>query len=294
MSLGGGGISAPTNYGPLMPGNIHIEQPDGYRGRCCAQDGGCTLDCAKDLERAILHEGPSTVAAFIGEPISAASGVHIPHPEYWPTIRDICDRYGVVMICDEVINAFGRTGKMFASAHWNIQPDITTIAKALTSGYLPIGAAIASKKISRAFEGGEDETFRHLITFGGNPSSCAAGMANLDIMEEEGLVRNSEQMGHYLFERLQTLREHSIVGDVRGGLGLLASVELVQNKSTKEKFSKDSNMTAKAASILQEFGLLGRAGDVIPIAPPLCITKEEIDHLIKCLDLSLSKMESSI
>ena len=294
MSLGGGGIAAPSNYGPLMPGNVHIEQPDGYRGRCCSQPGGCTLDCAKDLERAILHEGPSTVAAFIGEPISAASGIHIPHPEYWPTIQDICKRYGVVLICDEVINAFGRTGKMFASEHWEIKPDITTVAKALTSGYLPIGAAIASKNISRAFEGGEDNVFRHLITFGGNPASCAAGMVNLDIMESEDLVKNSEQMGNYLFEKLQPLKEHTMVGDVRGGLGLLAAVELVRNKSTKEKISVDPEATTKLTEILQEHGLLGRAGDVIPIAPPLCITKDEIDHFVERLDTSISKMESSI
>ena len=256
MSLGGGGIAAPSNYGPLMPGNVHIEQPDGYRGRCCSQPGGCTLDCAKDLERAILPEGPSTVAAFIGEPISAASGLHIPHPE--------------------------------------LKPDITTVAKALTSGYLPIGAAIASKNISRAFEGGEDNVFRHLITFGGNPASCAAGMVNLDIMESEDLVKNSEQMGNYLFEKLQPLKEHTIVGDVRGGLGLLAAVELVRDKSTKEKISVDPEATTKLTEILQEHGLLGRAGDVIPIAPPLCITRDEIDHFVERLDTSISKMESSI
>ena len=114
MSLGGGGVGAPIHFGPLMPGNIHITQPDGYRGLCCSASGGCNLQCARDLEIAIQHEGPSTVAAFIGEPISAAAGIHVPHPEYWPTIREICDKYGVIMICDEVITGFGRTGKMFA------------------------------------------------------------------------------------------------------------------------------------------------------------------------------------
>ena len=294
MSLGGGGISAPTNFGPLMPGNIHIEQPDGYRGRCCSAGGGCTLECAKDLERAILHEGPSTVAAFIGEPISAAAGIHIPHPEYWATVREICDKYGVVMICDEVINAFGRTGKMFATEHWDIQPDITTVAKALTSGYLPIGAAIANKKISSAFEGGEDQTFKHLITFGGNPASCAAGIANLHIMENESMVKNSADLGDYLYNELQVLYEHDIVGDIRGGMGLLAAVELVQNRETKERFPSSLNFPESVTEIMQKHGLLGRGGDTIPIAPPLCITKDEIDHLITQLDSTLTQIESEI
>ncbi len=294
MSLGGGGISAPTNFGPLMPGNIHIEQPDGYRGRCCSSSGGCTLECARDLERAILHEGPSTVAAFIGEPISAAAGIHIPHPEYWATIREICDKYGVVMICDEVINAFGRTGKMFATEHWGVKPDITTVAKALTSGYLPIGAAIASKKIASAFEGGDDQTFKHLITFGGNPASCAAGLANLDIMENESMVQNSADMGDYLYNELQILYEHEIVGDIRGGMGLLAAIELVKDRESKEKFPSESNFSETVTKIMQDHGILGRGGDTIPIAPPLCITKEEIDHFVAQLNSTLTQIESKI
>ena len=293
MSLGGG-IAAPPNYGPLMPGNVHIEQPDAYRGRCCSQSGGCTLECAKDLERAIIHEGPSTVAAFIGEPISASSGIHIPHPDYWPTIRQICDKYGVVLICDEVINGFGRTGKMFATEHWDIQPDITTVAKAMTSGYLPIGAAISSQKIASAFEGGDEEAFRHIITFGGNPASCAAGMANLDIMESDGLVENAADMGHYMYERLQTLYEHSIVGDVRGGMGLLCAVELVKDRNTKEKFPKESELANRATSILQDHRILGRAGDLIPVAPPLCITGDEVDHFVDQMDSAITKIESTL
>ena len=198
MALGGGGISAPVNFGPMMPGNVHIDNPNAYRGP------RTDMDAADELERTIQHEGPSTVAAFIGEPISAAAGIHVPDPGYWPRVREICDKYGVIMICDEVITGFGRTGKMFATEHWGIQPDIFTVAKALTSGYLPIGAAVASKKVSDAFMGDEESAFRHLITFGGNPASCAAGLANLDIMEGEGMVENSAEMGEYLFEQLQT------------------------------------------------------------------------------------------
>jgi len=204
MALGQSG-GAVGQIGPLMPGNVHVAQHDPYRGVCADENGNCNLECARAIDRAIEHEGPKTVAAFIGEPVSMAAGTHVPHPDYWPTVQEICAKHGVIMICDEVITGFGRTGKMFASEHWGIKPDIITVAKALTSGYMPIGAAIASKRIADAFIGDEETTFRHLITFGGNPASCAAGLANLKIMEEEGMVENSAAMGDYLYERLQTL-----------------------------------------------------------------------------------------
>lgn len=287
MSLGGGGVSAPIHFGPLMPGNIHIANPDSYR------NSGGDLQCAKELEIAIQHEGPSTVAAFIGEPISAAAGIHVPDPEYWPTIREICDKYGVIMICDEVITGFGRTGKMFATEQWGVKPDIFTVAKALTSGYIPIGAAIASKKVSEAFMG-DDSQFRHLITFGGNPVACAAAMANLDIMEGEGMVENSAEMGTYMYEQLQTLYEHPIVGDVRGGMGLLCAVELVKDRDTKESFPAEAKLSDKMAPLMNEHNLLGRPGNAIYLAPPLCITRDEVDHVVSQVDSVISKLEAQL
>lgn len=286
MSLGQSG-GAVAQIGPLMPGNIHVPQCDTYRG-------DCALESAKEIERAIEHEGPETVAAFIGEPISVAAGVHVPHPDYWPAIREICDKHGVILICDEVITGFGRTGKMFATEHWGIQPDITTVAKALTSGYLPIGAAIARKEIADAFIGEEESTFRHLITFGGNPASCAAGLANLDIMEGEGMVENSAEMGDYLYERLQTLYEHSIVGHVRGGMGLLAAVEIVKDRDTKEKFPKEAGLSDKLTHHFNQNRILGRGQDVIPISPPLCITRDEVDELVSRLDDAIGKTEAEL
>jgi len=218
----------------------------------------------------------------------------VPHPDYWPTIREICDKYGVIMICDEVINGFGRTGKMFATEHWGVKPDIFTVAKALTSGYLPIGAAIASKKVSEAFMGADDKAFRHLFTFGGNPASAAAGMANLDIMEDEGMVQNSAEMGDYLYEQLQTLYEHRIVGDVRGGMGLLCAVELVKDRETRERFPADAELGKKINPLMDKYGLMGRAGDVISLAPPLCITRDEVDHLVKSLDGIITELETKL
>jgi adenosylmethionine-8-amino-7-oxononanoate aminotransferase len=291
---GPGGGSIPAQFGPLVPGNIHVAQPAQYRCDRCSRDGACHLDCARDVERAILHEGPSTVAAFIGEPISAAAGIHVPHPEYWPMVREICDRHGVVMIADEVITGFGRTGKMFAMEHWGVKPDIFTVAKGLTSGYLPIGAAIATGKIADAFIGEGDKTFQHLITFGGNPASSAAAIANLDIMENENMSARSAEMGDYLYERLKTLRKHPIVGDVRGGKGLLCALELVKDRKTREPFPKDVKLDKLAVGAMRESRMLGRAGHIIPIAPPLCISRDEIDEAVDRLDSVLKNLGDTL
>jgi adenosylmethionine-8-amino-7-oxononanoate aminotransferase len=246
------------------------------------------------VERAIEHEGASTVAAFIGEPISAAAGIHLPHPEYWPTIREICDRHGVVMICDEVITGFGRTGKMFATEHWDVTPDIRTVAKALTSGYLPIGAAIAGGKLADAFTRGEGSVFQHLVTFGGNPPACAAAVANLRIMEEEDMAGNSARMGEYLYERLQRLRAHPIVGDVRGGMGLLCALEIVRDRDTRERFPKSAKLNERAVRLMRKHRMLGRAGDIIPVAPPLCITRDEVDESVERLDRVLTDLAQEL
>ena len=294
MSLGGGGISAPTNFGPLMPGNIHIEQPDGYRGRCCSSSGGCTLECARDLERAILHEGPSTVAAFIGEPISAAAGIHIPHPEYWATIREICDKYGVVMICDEVINAFGRTGKMFATEHWGVKPDITTVAKALTSGYLPIGAAIVTNEIADRF-GSDEDHFRQALTFGGHPVSAAAALKNIDIIESENLVEHTSSVGKYLNDHLHNLMDqYQFIGDVRG-IGLMQTIEFVKDRVTKESFDKSIGLGDKLTEKFRNQGLLLEASEtMVSFTPPLCITNSEVDEIIQVVSSSLEETSKEL
>ena len=296
-SLGRGGQgsgSVPGQFGPLVPGNVHVAQPGQYRCHLCSKADACDLECAQELERAILHEGPSTVAAFIAEPISAAAGIHIPHPNYWPMIRKICSRHGVLLIADEVITGFGRTGKMFATEHWNVKPDIRTVAKGLTSGYLPIGAAIVAGRIADAFVGKSDTVFQHLITFGGNPASCAAALANLEIMENEGMAERSAEMGSYLYERLQSLRKHAIVGDVRGGKGLLCALELVKDRETKQQFAKEAQLDKFAVEAMRVHRMLGRAGHVIPIAPPLCISKAEIDDAVSRLDAVLETLSAQL
>ena len=200
----------------------------------------------------------------------------------------------MLLIADEVITGFCRTGKMFAMEHWGVKPDIFTVAKALTSGYLPIGAAIATGKVADAFAGGEERTFQHLITFGGNPASSAAALANLAIMEDEDMAERSREMGDYLFERLQTLLKHEIVGDVRGGMGLFCALELVKDRKTREQFPKEAGLDGRAVRLMREHGMLGRAGHVIPVAPPLCIDRGEIDEAVDRLDSVLARLAEEL
>jgi adenosylmethionine-8-amino-7-oxononanoate aminotransferase len=294
LSLGGGGSNTGVEYGPLLCGAVRVQGPDQYRCPFGSGDSACGLECAREIERAIVNEGPATVAAVIGEPISAAAGVHIPHREYWPMVREICDRYGVLLICDEVITGFGRTGRMFATEHWGVVPDITVVAKGLTSGYLPIGAAIASKHVADAFLGSNQAAFNHRITFGGNPASCAAALANLDILEDEGLVENSALLGDYLFARLQELYRHAIVGQVRGGLGLICAVEIVQDRQTRERFPAAAGLAKRAEELMTRYGLLGRGGDIFYLAPPLCVTRSEIDYLVLQLNAVLTDLEADL
>ena len=179
--------------------------------------------------------------------------------------------------------------------NWDVKPDITTVAKSLTSGYSPLGAAIASKKIADAFLGGAEKTFRHLVTFGGHPVSSAAALANLDIFEQEDLVGNSRRMGDYLYDELQRLRDHEIVGDVRGGLGLLAAVELVQDREYKTPFPASAGLAKRLPPLLFENGLVTfRAGDVISLCPPLMVDKDEVDFIVDAIDRSLTTLSADL
>lgn len=294
LSLGGGGGNNGAEYGPLPYGGVRVQGPDQYRSPFGGKDGSGDIEAAREIERAMLNEGPETVAAVVGEPISAAAGVHIPHPEYWPMVRDICDRYGVLLICDEVITGFGRTGRMFATEHWGVVPDITVVAKALTSGYVPIGAVIATKRVADSFIGKSSSAFNHRITFGGNPVSCAAGLANMDILQRELLVRNAADMGGYLYGRLQELYRYEIVGQVRGGLGLICAVEIVANRATKEPFPKEARLAERVRLLMERHGLLGRAGDIFFVAPPLSVTRSELDFLVRQLEEVIAELQAEL
>jgi adenosylmethionine-8-amino-7-oxononanoate aminotransferase len=199
-------------------------------------------------------------------------------------MREMCDRYGCLLIADEVITGFGRTGKMFACEHWDITPDIMTVAKGITSGYIPMGGAIVRKPIADSFVGGPKAAFRHVITFGGHPVAAAASLKNIEIMEREELVDNAARMGGYLMDGLNELKEkHSIIGDARG-LGLFCGLEIVKDRETKEYFPDEADLAPRLTQGFSEQGILLRGGNVINIMPPLCVTAGEIDDIVTAID----------
>lgn len=277
-------------FGPLMAGVVHVPSPNHYRNDFDLDGEAGDIMCAKWVEQEIVFQGPETVAAVIGEPISSAHGVHIPSPKYWQMLREICDRHGVLLIMDEVICGFGRTGKWFATEHFGVVPDIMTMAKGLSSGYAPIAAAVVRPSVFEVFTK-DDNAFNHLLTFGGQAVACAAAIKNIEIMKREGLVERAAEMGVYLLDGLKSLvQSHPSVGDARG-LGLLCAIELVKDKETKEKWDRQSPFVKRMNELLTERRLLSRVWDTIHIAPPLVVTREEIDRIIAILDDSLTIAE---
>lgn len=287
MSVSGTRPMSEPYHSPFMHGVLHASPPNCYRCDFRHSYPGCGVLCGDQIEQIIEYENPKTVAAVIAEPVSASNGIVVPVDEYWPRLREICDKHGVLLIVDEVINGFGRTGKLFGAEHWNLVGDIMTMAKGLSSGYVPIGGVMCRPHVMEVFEG--DNKLSHLLTFGGHAVACAAALANLEIIEREDLVGNSARIGARLLQGLEELRRHAIVGDVRG-IGLLAGVELVKDKGTKEKFDEQGEEIAFMTEALQEGGLLTRAGGVISLSPPLCITEAEVDRMVAIIDDSLAAM----
>ncbi len=296
MWLGGGYPAASrADFEPVYPGMLYAPQPNPYR---CERGGEtpseCAARCAKAVEELILFNDPKTVAAVIAEPVAMPQGAAVPGDEYWPMLREICNEYGVLLIADEVICGFGRTGKMFAMEHWNVVPDIMTVAKGIVSSYLPLAATIATEEVADAFAG-KDNFFRHVLTFSGHPVSAAAALKNIEIIEGEKLVENSAEVGAYFKEQLEGLKvDHPIVGDVRG-IGLLLAVELVKDRKTKERFPKEALLHERLNEKFRKHGLILRVGsEIINIGPPLCITKDEVDEIMHALDLSLWELEGEL
>jgi len=291
MSVSGTRPASEPYHSPFMHGVLHASPPYCYRCDFRQTYPACDLLCADQIEQIVNYENPQTIAAVIAEPISASGGIVIPQDGYWQRLRQICDRHGILLITDEVINGFGRTGRMFASEHWDLVGDIMTIAKGLASGYAPIGAVMRRPHVVEAFEG--ENKLSHLLTYGGHAAACAAAMANLDIFEREGLVANSETMGTRLRQGLESLASHHpTVGDVRG-LGLLAGLELVRDRESKEKFKDDGAELKTLGDGLAQRGLLTRVASTLPLSPPQCITAEQVDRMVTIIDDSLSEMESA-
>ncbi|MFQ5541238.1 MAG: aspartate aminotransferase family protein [Candidatus Binatia bacterium] len=270
-------------FEPRVPGFVHIQPPYSYRFQGVKPGESIGQAAARELEEAILREGPDTVAAFIAEPIIGGGGVIPPPDDYFPRIREVCTRHQVLFIADEVITGFCRTGHWFALTHWGVEPDIVSFAKGVTSGYLPLGGIMVSREVKESMDSVPPaDRWMHAYTYSGHPTCCAVGLKNLDIMERERLWENSAQMGSRLYEGLkQTFGEHPHVGDIRGGKGLLAAIELVEDRASRALFAADKKVGPRVRDEMIKRGLVTRIrDDSIFFAPPLVITETQVDRLI--------------
>jgi len=287
----------PRNWAQVLGGTEWVSVPQPYCYRCMfgQKYPECGLQCVKYVDEVIeLEGGGEKMAGIIFEPVTGANGIIVPPPEYFPRLREVCDKWGVLMIADEVMSGFGRTGRWFAMDHWGVVPDIMTMAKGATCAYLPIGVTIARKHIGDRFK---DQFFSHGATFAGHALCCAAAVRTIQIYQEDSLIENSEKMGKYLLDRAMELKDkHPCIGDVRG-LGLFVGLELVKNRKTKEpimpvaaKVLPGMNPKMEVAKKLAEMGMMAMAanpGNIIAMAPPLIIKKDEIDEGVAIMDKAL-------
>lgn len=283
-------------FEPLAPGFLHISAPYCYRCDFGLEYPSCDMACARELEKVILDEGPETVAAFIAEPVIGAGGVIVPPKEYFPIIRQICDKHDVLFIADEVITGFGRTGKMFGMENWGVVPDMVSLAKGITSGYIPLGAAVIKDEMFETFleKTPEGMPFLHGFTYNGHPVACAAGIKNIEIIERDGLVQNAAEVGAHLQAQLQELNDISIVGEVRG-IGMMAAIELVDKKETRDKFDPLGVVGLKVANKSWAKGLMTRAiGDTLALAPPLVCTEKDVDQICTIFREALEETDREV
>jgi taurine--2-oxoglutarate transaminase len=279
---------------PSVPGSIRVWDPFCYRCFFKMTYPECDLYCAEAMREVIEVEGPDTVAAIIVEPITGSNCRIVPPDGYMQRLRKICDDYGILLIFDEVMTGFGRTGEWFAADHWNVVPDIMTLSKAINSGTLPLGAVMVTDRVAEFFQ---DRILYAGLTQFGNPVACASAVAAIQVYREEGLIENSRELGLYLLDRLEEIKaRHPSVGDVRGK-GLFAAIELVQDKETREPlipwtveyYEKKHPLTGQLLGRLKEEGLYTyMRWNVLMICPPLCITKEELAWGLDKIDRALA------
>lgn len=270
--------------GPYLPGVAFAAPPHAYRSPFSGDAAALARECTRDLERAIDLRTSGQVAAFIAEPVMGEGGIIVPPPDYFKLVKEILDRRGILFICDEVQSGFGRTGRMLAVEHYGVVPDIVVTAKGIADGF-PLSAFTTREEIARAFTPGD-----HLSTFGGNPVSCAAALANLEVFRRDRLVERSAEKGARLIEQLRGLAErHPLIGDVRG-LGLMVGVELVTDRARKTPAGESA---ALVQDLLLEDGFLigvgGYHGNVLRLQPPLVIGDEDLDRSVAALDRALAR-----
>ncbi len=288
-----GGIPWRRAFEPMMPGSFHIDSPHLYRNAWTEDPEELGEICADMLAREIEHQGADTVAAFIAEPVQGAGGMIVPPPNFWPRVREVCDRFDVLLIADEVVTGFGRTGTMFGSRHWGVKPDIMCLAKGINSGYVPLGATAVNKRIVEAWDKDDPlAPIMHGYTYSGHPLACAAALANLDIVIEENLPANAGAVGGYFLERLGELTEYPSVGDVRG-VGLMLAVEFVKDRKTKEPFPAfDPYLMAIQKSCMDANVWVRIQANKMIFSPPLVFENSHVDTAVDAVHAALSQVDA--
>lgn len=274
-----------TRHGnePGVPGYSHIPSPIGYRNPFGMDQRKYYDFCIDYLEQQILHEGPNYVAAFIGEPVMQTFGAQVPPDDYWPRVRAICDKYNVLLIADEVISGFGRTGKWFAMQHWGVTPDIMTFAKAITAGYFPLGGAAVKKEIAEAIP-----QFLHVQTYQGHPGGCAAALKTIEILERDKLIEKSRVNGAYFLDKMKRLENLAIVGETRG-LGLWTAIDFTADKKTRKQLRPEQ--VGKIAKRMRDHGVLGgHTVYGIEFAPGLIATQSQLDRCVDVAEQSIKEV----
>ncbi|HEY9096498.1 MAG TPA: aminotransferase class III-fold pyridoxal phosphate-dependent enzyme [Hydrogenophaga sp.] len=301
VHFGGMSVNGNTNfrraYEPLLPGCFHIDTPWLYRNPYTEDPLELGEICAELLEREIVFQGPDTVAAFIAEPVQGAGGVIVPPANYWPLVRQICDKYGVLLIADEVVTGFGRTGHLFGTRLWGVNADLWCLAKGISSGYVPLGATAISAKVAQVFN--DDKSGQaavgHGYTYSAHPVAAAAALATLDQIVALDVPGNAGRVGAVMQERLRKLEQTcSFVGNVRG-VGLMLGIEMVADKALRTPMPRGNDIPARVAKEAYQRGLMVRiSGPNLILSPPLVISLDEVNHLCDVLEASFAAVEASL
>ncbi|MCX6030523.1 MAG: aspartate aminotransferase family protein [Chloroflexi bacterium] len=289
-----GVASLKAPFEPLLEGFLHVPPHSCYRCPYGLAYSACNVACARVIEKVLEWEDPETVAAIIVDPVMVAPGVLVPPKEYLPIVRDICDRHNVLLIFDEVITGFGRTGQLFAMNTFGVVPDIVALAKGMGSGYAPLAATVCSDRVAAAFWGDAEDhvEFMHGHTFGANPLSATAGLASITQLLQTGMLENAARVGAYLQQRGQDLYKHPIVGDVRG-IGMMLGAELVADRTTRAPFPAGVAPGQMVLAACKRRGLIMRGNpNWIAFGPPMITTEADIDRIFEIVDAGLDEVEA--
>ena len=279
---------------PAIPGAVHFLDPFCYRCPFGQKKESCKRECILHLEEVIRYEGPDKIAAVIMEGVVGSNGLIVPPDDYWPRVRELCNKYAILLISDEVMSGWGRTGKWFAVDNWDVVPDMITTAKGITSGYVPLGAVIVSEPIAKFFD---DKYLYAGLTYNGHALACAAAIATIEVYEADHLIENAATLGRYLGEALESIKtRHPCVGDARY-IGLFSTLELVKNRETKEILA--ASVMAEIGKVLRENGLFtflmaNNMGSMLFVVPPLCITKAQLDEGLAIVEKALEVADKEV